>query len=150
MTVLEPGPGMGFFTLELLSAVGVTGKVVAVDVQSRMLDRLRQRASRRGLETRLDARLVGGADLGVDDLEGAVDFVLAFAVVHELEAPKAFFEQVARAMKPGATMLLSEPKGHVRRDAFDKELELAASAGLDVQSKPDIARSLSVVLQRTR
>jgi SAM-dependent methyltransferase len=44
MTVLEPGPGMGFFTLELARLVGPSGRVVALDVQSKMLDRLKRRA----------------------------------------------------------------------------------------------------------
>ena len=37
MTVLEPGPGMGFFTLELARRVGPKGRVIAVDVQPRMI-----------------------------------------------------------------------------------------------------------------
>ena len=45
MTVLEPGPGMGFFTLELSRKVGASGRVVAVDIQPRMLDRLKRRAA---------------------------------------------------------------------------------------------------------
>ena len=49
MTVLEPGPGMGFFTLELARLVGPRGKVVAVDVQPRMLSGLRRRAAKAGL-----------------------------------------------------------------------------------------------------
>ena len=36
MTVVEPGPGMGFFTLELARLVGPRGRVVAIDVQPRM------------------------------------------------------------------------------------------------------------------
>src|SRR6185503_21182636 len=36
MTVLEPGPGMGFFTLELARLVGPAGRVIAVDVEPRM------------------------------------------------------------------------------------------------------------------
>jgi hypothetical protein len=32
MTVLEPGPGTGFFKLELLRLVGKSGWVIAVDV----------------------------------------------------------------------------------------------------------------------
>ncbi|MFY9643515.1 MAG: hypothetical protein WCD20_15720 [Rhodomicrobium sp.] len=32
MTVLEPGPGMGFFTLEIARLVGPSGRLVAVDV----------------------------------------------------------------------------------------------------------------------
>lgn len=37
MLVLEPGCGMGFFTLDLARMVGPRGRVVAVDVQERML-----------------------------------------------------------------------------------------------------------------
>jgi len=37
MTVLEPGPGMGYFTLELARLVGTSGRVVAVDVQPKMI-----------------------------------------------------------------------------------------------------------------
>ena len=53
MTVLEPGPGMGFFTLELARRVGPSGRVVAVDIQPRMLDRLKRRAALAGLASAL-------------------------------------------------------------------------------------------------
>ena len=43
MTVLEPGPGMGFFTLELARLVGPSGHVIVVDVQRRMIAGLRRR-----------------------------------------------------------------------------------------------------------
>jgi tRNA A58 N-methylase Trm61 len=33
MTVLEPGPGMGFFTLDRARLVGLTGRVVAIELQ---------------------------------------------------------------------------------------------------------------------
>ena len=41
MTILEPGPGMGFFTLPLARLAGANGRVVAVDIQPKMLDRLK-------------------------------------------------------------------------------------------------------------
>ena len=44
MTVLEPGPGMGFFTIELARLVGGTGRVIAVDIQPKMLDGLKARS----------------------------------------------------------------------------------------------------------
>jgi ubiquinone/menaquinone biosynthesis C-methylase UbiE len=47
MTVLEPGPGMGFFTLELARLVGPEGRVIAVDVQPQMITGLRRRAETR-------------------------------------------------------------------------------------------------------
>jgi len=34
MTVLEPGPGMGFFTIELARRVGPRGRVIAVERKS--------------------------------------------------------------------------------------------------------------------
>src|SRR5512146_1907437 len=80
MTVFEPGPGMGFFTLELARLVGRRGRVVAVDVQPRMLLELRRRAGKAGLLDRIDARQGSGERMGLDDLEGQVDFILAFAV----------------------------------------------------------------------
>ena len=49
MLVLEPGCGMGFFTLELARLVGRNGKVIAVDVQPRMIAGLKRRARKAGL-----------------------------------------------------------------------------------------------------
>jgi ubiquinone/menaquinone biosynthesis C-methylase UbiE len=37
MTVLDVGCAMGFFTLDLARLVGSNGRVIAVDLQSRML-----------------------------------------------------------------------------------------------------------------
>ncbi len=82
MTVLEPGPGMGFFTLELARRVGTSGRVVAVDIQPKMLDGLRRRLRKAGLLVRVQTRLAQPAGMGVADLAGDVDFALVFAVVH--------------------------------------------------------------------
>ncbi|MCX6629132.1 MAG: class I SAM-dependent methyltransferase, partial [Candidatus Solibacter sp.] len=84
MTVLEPGAGMGFFTLELARLVGPEGRVVAVDIQPQMLASLKRRAARASLSARVDTRLAAPDSMGVVDLAGSVDLVLAFAMVHEL------------------------------------------------------------------
>ena len=55
MTVLEPGPGMGFFTIELARLVGPSGRVVAVDIQPKMLDGLKRRAAKAGVADRVEA-----------------------------------------------------------------------------------------------
>jgi hypothetical protein len=52
--------------------------------------------------------------MGIGDLEGKVDFTLAFAMVHEFPDAKYFFAEVARASKQNARVLLAEPRGHVR------------------------------------
>ncbi len=148
MTVLEPGPGMGFFTLDLARLVGAAGRVVAVDIQPRMLETLRRRAGKAGLIQRIDTRLARPEALGIDDLAGSVDFVLAFAMVHEVPDAGAFFAEAARALKPGGAVLLAEPFGHVGAAEFDAELRAAGAAGLAVVERPAIRRSKTALLRR--
>lgn len=148
MTVLEPGPGMGFFTLELARRVGERGRVIAVDLQPRMLAGLRRRAARAGVLPRLELRLGTADSLGAADLAGVVDFALAFAVVHEIPAPAAFSRELAGALKPGARLLLVEPRGHVDTAAFDDEVRAAREAGLEAVAHPRISRSRTALLEK--
>jgi ubiquinone/menaquinone biosynthesis C-methylase UbiE len=147
-TVLEPGPGMGFFTLELARRVGSSGRVIAIDIQQRMLDGLKRRAAKAGLQDRIDARRNSPNSLGIGDLSGRVDFTLAFAMVHELPDPARFFREVAAASKPGALVLLAEPTGHVSESDFRSELRLASNAGFEFVDRPKIKRSLAAVLKK--
>jgi SAM-dependent methyltransferase len=146
MTVFEPGPGMGFFTLDMGRLVGYSGRVVAVDIQPRMLARLQRRAAKAGLAGRIETRLASPGSMQLDDLAGRVDFTLAFAVVHELPSAEIFFSETARAMKTGAKLLLAEPKGHVASARFEEELRLAAGCGLDVSERPAISGSQTALL----
>lgn len=148
MTVLEPGPGMGFFTLELARLVGPEGRVVAVDVQPKMVEGLRRRAERAGLIDRIEARVAPAATMALDAYERDVDFVLAFAVVHEMPSAEPFFAEAARAMKPGASLLLVEPAGHVPDDEFAKELAFATQHGLTASEGPQIRRCRSAILKK--
>lgn len=146
MTVLEPGPGMGYFTLELARRVGPAGRVVAVDLQPRMLAALRRRAERAGLGARIEVRRATGSDLGVADLAGRVGFVLAFALVHEVPDAGAFFAQAAAALEPGGRLLLAEPTGHVSGEEFAETLAAAAARGLAPAGAPAIRGSRTALL----
>lgn len=149
MTVLEPGPGMGFFTLDLARLVGATGRVVAVDVQPKMIDRLKQRLAKAGLANRVDARIAHAESMCIADLQARVDFTAAFYMVHEFPDAGKFFAEVAAASKPGARLLLAEPKGHVKPKAFDEELAAAAKSGFEPIERPAIRRSRAAVLQKS-
>jgi tRNA A58 N-methylase Trm61 len=150
MTVLEAGPGMGFFTLELARLVGPKGRVVAVELQPRMLAGLRRRARKAGLLDRIDARQAPGEGMGVGDLERQVDLVLAFAVVHELPDAARFFAEAAAALKADGRLLLVEPRGHVSEQEFAATQQTAEQAGLRVQGRPTIPRAWSALLARGR
>jgi SAM-dependent methyltransferase len=148
MTILEPGPGMGFFTLEMARQVGPDGRVIAIDIQPKMLASLERRAVRAGLQDRVLARLAQPGSLGLAGLAGQVDFVLAFAVVHELPSAGTFFREAAEALRPGGRMLLAEPAGHVPQSQFDAEIDLAQRAGLQIVERPAVRRSRAVLLAK--
>jgi len=148
MTVLEPGPGMGFFTLELARLAGPSGRVVVVDIQPRMLAGLRRRAARAGVLSRIDIRLVSPNTLGLADLAGSVDFTLAIAVVHELPNVERFFTEVAEVSKPGAGLLIAEPAGHIKPGHFESELQAATRAGFVLEGHPSIRRSHAAFLRK--
>ena len=145
MVVLEPGCGMGFFTLEAARLAGPSGRVVAVDLQPRMLAGLRRRAARAGLADRIDARLAAADRLGVADLAGTVDVALAIYVVHELPDRRAFLAEVRAALKPDGCLLIIEPKGPVSADAFAATLGDAGEEGFRQVECP-VARSGLVAL----
>jgi ubiquinone/menaquinone biosynthesis C-methylase UbiE len=148
MTVLEPGPGMGFFTIPVSQMIGEEGRVIAVDIQPRMLAALRRRAAKAGLAQRINTRLAHASSLGIADLASSVDFVLAFAVVHEMPSVEIFFREAALAMKPEARLLLVEPAGHVKPEQSRNELEAARSNGLIEHDQPEVRRSFAVLLTK--
>jgi ubiquinone/menaquinone biosynthesis C-methylase UbiE len=150
MTVLEPGPGMGFFTLELARRVGPTGRVIAVDVQPKMIKGLKRRAATANLAERIDGRVTRPDSMQLDGLNSRIDFVLAFAVVHEMPEAAVFFAEAAATMKPEARMLLAEPRGQVSEAEFNAELQMAKRAGLEVEARPPIRRTRTGLLQKIK
>lgn len=129
MTVVEIGPGMGFFTLEIAKKVGSSGKVIAIDIQSKMLEQLEHRAEKAKLRPQIETRLATGDSLGMKDLAEAVDFVFAYAVVHELPDDQAFFKEAFGVLKPQATLFIAEPGQHVSVELFNEELQKAQAEG---------------------
>lgn len=145
MTVLETGCALGYFSLPLARMVGSKGKVVAVDVQQRMLDGLARRASRAGLAERLDLRLASAKSQNIADLGETVDFACAIHMVHEVPSAELFFKEVGEVARPGAKLLFKEPKGHVPRERFFECIGFAESAGFDYlpdASNPDKSLAL--------
>ncbi len=149
MMVLEPGPGMGFFTVELLRRVGKSGRVATVDLQPKMLAKLKSRAEVAGVASALDLRVGSSTSMGIADLAGKVDFTLAFAVVHEFPSADVFFRQIGEASKTGAQVLLAEPRGHVKEHEFEDEIKAAAANGLTVRGQVKISGSRAVLLQKS-
>jgi tRNA A58 N-methylase Trm61 len=49
MTVLEVGPGNGTYTMGAAQRIGASGRLVTVDIEPRMIERMRRRASATGV-----------------------------------------------------------------------------------------------------
>ena len=148
MVVLEPGCGMGYFTLPLARMVGPEGRVVAVELQGKMLSVLGRRASKAGLSDRIELRQAGAEGLDVEDLSGEVDFAAAIHLVHEIPDQTSFFTQVWKALKPGGKLLVVEPKGHVSLDQFEKTVATAKQTGLKRETLPGKAGNRKALLIR--
>ena len=143
MTVLELGPGMGFFTIPAARMVGESGKVIAVDVQEKMLKALTRRADKAGVSSRIVTKVCEPTSIGISD---PIDLCLAFYVLHEVPDAGSLFSQIRGVLKPMGKLLLSEPSGHVSEEKFQEALALASSAGFKVIGKPEIRRSRSALL----
>ncbi len=144
MTVVDYGCGMGYFTLAMARMVGPEGKVIAVDLQQKMLDGMLKRARRAGLADRITPVLADPQGAPISD---AVDFVAALYVVHELPDAKAFFSQMRDIMKPRAKLYIAEPGSHVSEKDFRSSLDIARSFRLTLVEEPVAGRGKRAVLQ---
>jgi ubiquinone/menaquinone biosynthesis C-methylase UbiE len=148
MTVLEIGPGMGFFSLPLARLVGKSGRIICVDVQERMLTKLKKRSEKSRLLDRITTILTEGNSLHIEEYEGQIDFALAFAVVHEVPDRARMFAEVYRSLKPASRLLISEPKAHVTREDFQTTVETANARGFKEEAPLDIRKNYSVLLRK--
>jgi ubiquinone/menaquinone biosynthesis C-methylase UbiE len=139
---------MGYFSLPLARLVGSKGKVVCVDLQEKMLKTLIKRARKAGLADRIETRVCPEDSLCLDNLKETIDFALAFAVVHEVPDAEAFFSETFQCIKPGGSLLLAEPKGHVTKPKFEETISLAEGKGFGQSGRPKIRSSHAVLLQK--
>lgn len=123
---LDLGCGFGYFTIAMARLAGSSGIVVAVDLQAEMLARVRQRAARAGLSSRIRVHQADATGL---QLAGKFDFALAHWMVHEVPDRAAFLRQVAAALVPRGRLALVEPRGHVGPAAFARTVAIAQEVG---------------------
>ena len=104
-TVCDLGCGNGYHALRLARRVGASGKVYAVDIQQPMLDMLKERSAKAGLEN-IELILGGTADPKIPD--GSCDLILLVDVYHELSDPETMLAKMRRALKPDGRIALVE------------------------------------------
>ncbi len=105
MTVLEVGPGYGSYTLAAARRVGEAGKLIAVDIQEKIVERLKRRIEKAGI-TNLEARVADVHALPFDD--GAFDLVYMITVIGEIPDPVRAMKEFHRVLVPGGWLALTE------------------------------------------
>ena len=142
-TVVDIGPGKGYFTVPICELVGREGRVIAVDIQEKMLRALWRRASKAELAANLTINLSRPNDFCLDV---KADFVLAFWMVHEVPELMHFFANVKEIMKPKASFLLAEPLFHITKRSFNNTLRTAQEMGFKIVDRPEISFSYTATL----
>gem|GEM_PF-284771 len=137
-TVVDVGPGIGFFTIPMARLVGDGGRVIAVDIQEKMLKALLERAHKAGVSNRIRTVLAGPVSLNVTV---SADFMLAFWMAHEVPDQERFFAELHAILKEGGRFLLAEPKLHVVKTQFDRSVSLAQTSGFELLDRPAISLS---------
>lgn len=105
MTTCDMGCGNGFWTLMMAKVVGEEGRVLAVDIQPEMLQKLKLRALRE--EIKNVQPILGTVDDPKLPVE-QVDLCLMVDVYHEFSHPESMLWSIRRSLKPTGVIALLE------------------------------------------
>jgi len=103
LTVADVGAGTGYFSLPLADAVGLQGKVYAVDAQNEMLALLRHKLGQAAIP---NVELLH-AEAGNTTLpQSSCDLFFAANVLHEFDDRAAVLKEAARVLKVGGQIAI--------------------------------------------
>lgn len=145
MTIFDIGCGMGYFTIGLAKLTGSKGKVIAIDLQPKMLNGVKLRAAKAGVIQQVHLQQCNSDDLGINDIG---DFALTFWMVHEVTDIKRFMNQIFQNLKSKGKYLLVEPIIHVSKNKFHSIMDVALQTGFKLVDHPSISLSRSVLFEK--
>jgi predicted methyltransferase len=154
-TVADIGAGAGWFTIQLARRVGPNGTVYAQDVQRQMLEAIRRRVAREGLQN-VQTRLGAGSAPNLP--QRTFDAILVVDVYDAVDEPVPFLRNLAAALKPGGRLGIVNykpgrggpgpgPDEGVRVDSASVERD-ALAAGLRVLARETLPYQYLLVLGR--
>jgi ubiquinone/menaquinone biosynthesis C-methylase UbiE len=124
--ILEIGPGPGRILIPAAKAILPGGEAVGVDIQQKMLDRLKRGADREGLG---NLELIHGNATEPHVPESSFDLVFLCTVLGEIPNQPAALVQCFKALKPGGVLSITEQFGDPHYQSRTKVRQLAEAAG---------------------
>lgn len=146
MVVLELGCGSGYFTGEIARRVGMSGKVIAADLQDGMLDIVRKKYKGTDIENRILLHKCEEDRIGLTE---KVDLVLAFFMVHEVPDKKKMLREIRSLLKPDGSVYIVEFRMHPPKKSFDAMVDLARETGFVETGRSGSVLSRAVTLKLT-
>ena len=146
-TVIDMGCGPGFFTIDMAKMVGKKGKVIAVDLQEHMLQKVKKKAMRHGVIDRIAFHQCGSDSIGLDQ---KANFILCYYMVHETPNPRALLQEMKGMLNEDAKVLIVEPKFHVSKQAFESMVADAEAIGFQTHEFPKKKGGRSVVISNEK
>jgi ubiquinone/menaquinone biosynthesis C-methylase UbiE len=105
MTVLEVGPGTGTYTIASARRVGDQGKVVAIDIEPKMIERVQKKIAQEEV-TNIEAQVANAYDIPYEN--GTFDMIYMITVIGEIRSPERALREFHRVLSPGGTIAFSE------------------------------------------
>jgi SAM-dependent methyltransferase len=105
MAVADVGAGSGFMVEEFARRVGANGKVYAVDINGKLLERIAANAKQHNLP---QIQIVLTHEDSVDLPAGTVDVVFVCDTYHHFEYPQKSLAGIHRALRPGGELIIIE------------------------------------------
>ena len=115
MIIGEAGAGRGYFTFPLAKRVGEKGKVFANDISTSSLDEINARSIRENLKNIIT--VFGETE---DPLfpQKNHDMIIMVYVLHMLEKPKEFMENLKKYMTPETQLVIIERNSNEERSHY--------------------------------
>jgi len=141
-TVLDLGSGAGIDVLIAALKVGPKGKVIGVDMTDTMIQKARANIGAAGLK---NAEIRKGIIEELPVESGSVDWVISNCVINLSPEKHRVFAEIARVLKPGGTMLVSDIVAEKLPDEVKKDRGLYSSCLAGAISESEYLKGLCKV-----
>jgi len=105
MNVLEIGPGNGRYTIEAARQVGQNGKITIIDIEEKMIERVKNRMKNEGIKN-IEAQVANVYKLPYQN--NSFDLIYIITVFNEIPHQGDALKEFYRVLKPKGLLVFSE------------------------------------------